>query len=313
MIDPIVEIRDELAEQLGIEKNDVRLQPFHTTNNSSLYLASLVQTSQKILVKEVVSDDFETQYESHMRVSDRLLGKNCCVPQPIGVLRDRQMILMQYIDGDDLRAAFLNRSGPYTPYQLVKKAGEWLACFHQSFSSDNDNYHVQEKYDDLLKFRAEHTLGGSLSDTVESAMDWLRTNIKAVSSEKVHWGGFHGDYKPENLLLEKSSGTIYGIDYILNRNNCQIMDLAQFANHLIFICMSRRGIRIYPKRNQLIEEFINAYSNLRGPISKELLLWLRLEHLSRHLIAEYASAKLSNRIQARFLQLAILQLLRKRS
>jgi serine/threonine protein kinase len=307
----LTEIRKALAAYLNIEEGTIHLSTFHQTHNSSIYLATLKNGSEDcILIKQVVSEDFNFQYDSHLNVYNKLQGSTCHVPKPLGLLQEYRMILMKFVDGGSLYSELLGGHSDFTASELVRKASRWLACYHEKFSSQARPYEVHEKYDDIVDLIREKDIKHRLPPLFAEAMNQLHKDMQFVSSPPVQWGGFHGDFKPENVLVEKTTGEIYGIDYILDRSNCQLMDLAQFANHLLFMCVHKQGFRIFFRRNRLIDEFMSEYSKIRGPVSMELINWFRIEHLLRHLALELASPRLVSKIQSWFLQYEIRHLLK---
>ena len=291
-------LKTKLATRFDIEPSEISVQLFHRTNNSQLF--KVIFNNRVLLIKQVLSNDFEQQCQSMKAVGDVFNFDRYKVPTLYDCYQKEKILVMSFVEGSDLSVSLLSAGHPNEKYKTVEEAGRWIAHYHQLFANDQRQYDVGSKLLSLYEsFPLSHTRIWK-SGVARSALEWLQNNQESVSSSACMCGGYHGDYKPENLIY--SDNNYFGIDYILSdENGCQLMDLAQFCNHLLFICLNARGFRVYLRRNLLIRYFLSAYQASRGEFSGKMLRWLRVEHLLRHYLAEKSKSSLISKIQAAYL------------
>ncbi len=288
------------------EVSDIKLTRFAATYNSDIYLAHCLNVDKKVLVKHVLSDDYEEQLNALKDLSVRMSGL-CLTPEYLGCLDGDKVIFMEYIEGNDFYSLLLSRRSKSNKIDLALKAGQWLACYHNELSAGKNTITLQDKLDDLNDYIIGEGNCFYNNKLLRSCMDWLEKYRVDAECQTVDWGGYHGDFKPENILLSEKG--IYGIDFILAAESYQLMDLAQFANHLLFLGISKTGYRVLGIRHKLIDAFIQSYAEKRGNVPVRTLVWLRVEHLLRYYLAEHRKKTALSMMQSWFIGYEIKKLM----
>ncbi len=293
---------------ISLVQNSVKL--FQTTNNSELYIAKGRESGSRILVKKILSEDFDLQWQSMRNIDEKIDHVTCKVPKLLAVSRETQIIYMEYIEGNSFKDAIFRRQTSEIKKQLMVDAAHWLARYHQLLAVDDDKFNPSTKLENIHRLYNRYQKKGSPTNAIKLAKQWLDDHAVRISGKKTFWGGYHGDFKPENLLQSRKDNSTYGIDYILGESSYQLMDLAQFINHILFMCLNIYGYRVFFQREKLITEFLNAYQKMRGEFDDGLLKWLRLEHLLRYYFrVSQNSQNILSRVEAGFMRFEIANLL----
>lgn len=252
-----------------------------TTVNSTLHLARAESFEFPVLVKQVHSNDAAAQYQSLLSVSKCLSGSRYTVPRPVAFFLQENIICMEYIDGAALISLLLD--GKVTPADkqaAVQAGGRWLACYHAAYRKGERAIDVAEKLACLQQSLAKLKPGHLRHADVQTALAWLGEHSQRVAETPTAWGNVHGDFKPENMILRGES--VVGIDFLADCTGTQLMDLAQFTNHLLFLAMRPKGMFYARYRAGWIDAFLAAYREEGAEVSAIVLDWLRLYHLLRY-------------------------------
>jgi thiamine kinase-like enzyme len=176
------------------------------------------------------------------------------VPKPLGVADDLRMVLLEYIDGSDLRYV-LGRPDEQAAFQL---AGLWLARLHnaeplQELRTGTPQDEIRKVLGWLDRIAAvlpmssaahERAMRGDLSD----AYDHLRS---------IRLTMVHHDFYYANLLWDGTS--LWGVDFDQVRVGDPALDVGHFCAHLEVL--ARRSGKTADAYRRATAAFLDSYGS----------------------------------------------------
>ena len=277
----------------------VSVEPVSATNNSRTFRLTAPDLDRDLLVKATDPDKAAEEYRALEYVAARFGPGRYRVPQPVTLLADEGLLCMTWVDGRLARDVLEARSAPDARQAAIVAAGAWLAYFHALERGAERPLDVAGKLALVDAHLAMLDENARHSSVAGRARAWLAANAGEVGLIPVTHGLVHGDYKPENLLLAETATT--GIDFTAARDGAQIMDVAQFANHLLLERVRPRGFRAWGKARQWADQFTSAYIDAGAAAPSLPLLWLRVTHLLRFWSLDEARGGVKGTLQARLI------------
>jgi hypothetical protein len=93
-------------------------------------------------------------------------------------------------------------------------------------------------------------------------------------------GPLHGDFKPANVIISRSSAV--AIDISADFSGDVVNDIVQFLFHLDLALFEPRGFRLLPWGRTLEAAFLKGYDPDGNVISYLVVAWCRLQRALRH-------------------------------
>jgi tRNA A-37 threonylcarbamoyl transferase component Bud32 len=272
-----------LTDFLGKDTASVvcRVRRLKSTKNSTLFLVKSGPSSSPMIVKQLHTDDLKEQYQSLLSMSNSLTGLRYRVPKPITCFPEERLICMEYVEGAALDKLLLSSGvSDEEKGKSVEESGRWLARFHSVRTEGCYPVDLGKKQDDLETYLLQAGRHFERDCVLQQAVDWLGEKSADAGTIDVPQGAVHGDFKPENLLIQ--DGAVVGIDFLAEGTGSQIMDLAQFTNQLRFLGMRPKGFGKSRLIDRWVEFFVKGYEENRQQVPTLLLTWLRVQHLIRY-------------------------------
>ena len=271
------------------------------TRNSTLYVAAADNLPYKILIKQVKTGDAGAQYDALLTAHRKMKGGDYCVPAPLACIPEKNIIVMQFIEGQTLERVLLARDiAPDDKTRRIAQSARWLSLFHNAF---------EKRTAELGSIRSIESLKVSLGQAAKTltrqkdlnaAWQWLLDRRHDMEKHEASQGFIHGDFKPENILYAEQG--VFGIDFLLEDKGLHLMDLVQYANHMLFLAMKRDGTAYKASVDSWVSDFVESYTQTGGTIHPEAFGWLRLQHLLRYWSISAAQKNPIALLQARKMQ-----------
>lgn len=184
-------------------------------------------------------------------------GGNVRVPHPVALSDALSMVLLEYIDGVDLRHVLEPKGTP-----AFNAAARWLAALHDSPVLDESR--VRTVADEIQKaigwldevaphvpYNVAARLGSARGRLVEIAASPPRAELCTV----------HRDYYYANVLWD--GARLWGIDLDQLRTGDPALDVGHFLAHLETLAFVQTGD--FGSLEPQAERFLQTYVNLRPP------------------------------------------------
>ena len=291
-------VKRALAERFDAHDKPFRCDitgPCFRSANSVIYRGECSGISGPFAVKCLRDGALLRQFDALTTVEKGLASSDDYgVPHPILRLEDENIIVMEWIEGEDLSRLLTRRAVPLAlpvteAESYLDRAGRWLARFHGIKPIAPALFPAAKRFGIL-----DEAAGGVRLErhaAAQNALRVLRETSPEVGEELSPQGGVHGDYKPENVIFSK--GRTVGIDVGMRYDNAVVFDLAYFITHLILLAWRPRGFSsgLYFRRDRLVAAFLAGYKAEGEPFPEAPLAWMRLYHLVRlHIRHQKSSA-----------------------
>ena len=277
-------VRKVLAERIanGCEDHRFTLSgPRFVSNNSVIYQGECEALPSPFAVKCIRHAKFMGQFEALSTVESGLEALDeFAVPHPILMLEDEQIIVMEWIDGENLSEALTRFGLSYGDAESrVIRAARWLHHFHKIKPFPPAPLPVQGRMDHLRDEAAQ--VPSQRHGPVQEAFRLLEETIEPATDPLIAQGMVHGDFKPENVIF--TDRKTVGIDFAFRFENVVVFDVANFITHLVLLAWKPRGIAsgLHRHRYRLAEAFVSGYTSEGASLPAAPLAWMRLYHLVR--------------------------------
>jgi hypothetical protein len=250
------------------------------TENSTVFKAVVPSSGRLFAVKQVASvDQAELEYQSLRRLFC-VLPKQARVAEPICLIPEHAVVVSEWIEGRSVKAWLQDSEASFDGVcKVLAAAGRWLRQFHFVQSLGEAELELQKKLaqlDDLCEAHAATPWRHAL-------LKWMRQRLVATSrqfaGEFFRVSDLHGDFKPENLLVEGER--LVGIDIGHIYRSCVWNDVAYFLVQLDWAIFSNFNLRFIVARRKLRRCFLVAYQPEGIEKAANLLPWLEQEVLFR--------------------------------
>jgi tRNA A-37 threonylcarbamoyl transferase component Bud32 len=283
---------------LGLDfTEEINISFLRRTRNSLLYLASSTVLPSTLLIKQVLTNDAEAQYNALVSATEKMVEATYRVPRPMAYIPQKSVIVMEYVNSKSLENILLQKDiSVSSKCEYIQRSAQWLSSFHKAYRKGSQAVDSKKKIADLSNTLSVAASSLSKYSELASVWRWLDSTASHIQTHKTAFGYTHGDFKQENVLyLERS---VIGIDLLLEEKGEQVMDLVQYSNHLLFLTMTRKGKSYNKYVNEWIHCFLDSYTENQTMIDMEVFSWFRLQHLMRYWSFEISRRSPLSLIQA---------------
>lgn len=265
-----------------------RLGPIGKTRSSTIFKYTPHGDNHAIALKfcidphsrQLAPADACRQFTALQQVQVAAMGHPIVrTPRPVLLFEEQACVAMEWIDGLSVAEFLMNRSTSRADIALwSRRAGEWLAAFHQlnskAFGSADTG---------LMLTRLDQTIASSseLSDNAVlcGAVGQLRRTASIVRSNLLPVAWRHGDFKAQNLIISNDN-SLAALDLDVQDQDVIAADLAKFIDDIELLSWHPSAWRLRRYQHLIIANFLAGYKrDQRLPLLLPLA-WLRLYRLA---------------------------------
>ena len=288
----------DIADQLIQNVTVVRIAK---TRNSELLRIQAKDFDTPILAKIIAVGDSRNQFKSLEYAHQSMSHTTFTVPQPLFYDVNSNILLMQYISGTTVSNILENAQVTfYQKSECVASVARWLSRFHSRTLNGIGNVEASRRLTMLMDKLSSIEKAAKADTVIDSALRFLSGECARLDKQKTPLCSTHGDCKPENFIINDAS--LLGIDLDVCRNGLNLIDIAQFANHIMFASLRISGYFHQSDLRQLTSNFIDQYRVGDLELDYSLLKWLRILHYTGHWATEIKRGTLIGRLQATLLK-----------
>jgi Phosphotransferase enzyme family len=274
--------------------------PVSVRPQSRVYRLDLPDGARSLAIKQYLeppplnildNGSAELQFASLSRCFDAMQRNSLFrVPEPIYLLEDNAIVLMEWIDGESFFAALCRRgSSVRTLMRLSRLVGAWLRAFHEAGSASVSICGTTDLRNEIERVRIAMNRNKIVLSMASRALESLAEYLPTVSARSVQRTWLHGDFQPENILF--GADMVFGIDIMHLTSGVALADVAHFLNQVRKMAFLPSGLHLLTSYQPILSAFVTGYSGDHCLVDPLVLSWYRLLDDLRFLIRYHPHLK----------------------
>lgn len=263
--------------------DDVRI----ATRNSTIFMG-IAPSGRRIAIKRVVSRErAELEHRSLAELFETTQGA-VHVARPICLIAEHGLVVLEWAPGRSVYDYLRDHRVPVNEaHRVMAASGLWLRKFHAIDMGDQGEIQLTRKLKQLDQLYEDVPRGRF----AKCCLGWMRSRLRSSAHEfagrLLRQGRLHGDFKPENLLIEGDRVT--AIDFGPIYRSHLWNDVAYFLVQIEWTVLRCRNLKLLFRTASLRRAFLAAYQTEFDTETAGVLAWLEREVLYR-LAHHYLSA-----------------------
>lgn len=278
--------------------------PIVRGEQSVIYKASYPGFPRSLLIKRLhdAGRTARSQYDALLMARERLHGqRGLLVPNAYPYLLDEGFIMMDWFAAPTLGQLLQNPKFRVSNLiSTLTRTGQWLRAFHGERELELGPIKVDQMLDYIFGMADDPRFSKNLSQT-RRHRDLLKMIASTVRQIAIPVSYSHGDFKPDNVLIEEDHVITIDIGRIFHAP--VIHDLTHFLIHLELHLLHPSGWRLLPWRRRLRSAFLYGYKLELTTKQLLVLTWLELQRTLQYFYEEFEENQSRDRISRKFLQL----------
>jgi aminoglycoside phosphotransferase (APT) family kinase protein len=259
----------------GLQLDDLRV----ATRNSTVF-RGVAPSGQRVAIKRVASRErAELEYRSLAELFESTRGE-VPVAKPVCLIADHGLVVLEWVAGRRVYDLLRDRKVSVdTVLRGLEASGLWLRRFHAMNAAGTAKVLFPRRLQQLDELKEAVPRGRPGKRLLGWMHRRLRSSYHAIEGRRMRRGRLHGDFKPENLLIDADRVT--AIDFGHVYRSCLWNDVACFLVHMEWAVFRHMNLRLLVRMASLRRAFLMAYQDEAEAGAGDVLAWLECEALFR--------------------------------